>query len=119
MQNEAGPKAPPKIPGESLETPHPPAKVEAGPEEKGVAVEINKPENEAESIPAGEVPGKVQDMDWNNGRPDVTPEDVEPLPSHKNPKTENDASLRENKGEKPGTDSFEASEEVNTGQSGG
>ena len=62
---------------------------------------------------------KVQDYDWNNGKPEVTPEDVETLPSHKTAEVENDEALRENKGEKPGEKPFEASEEVNTGQSAG
>ena len=118
MQNEQGPKSPPKIQDESLTTPHPPVKVEAGPEENGVVVDLNNLQSTGDPD-AGNIPAKVQDMDWNNGKPEVTPDDVEKLPAHKNPEAENEALLRENKGEKPGDDSFEASEEVNTGQSGG
>ncbi|CAN5575383.1 hypothetical protein BH10BAC3_BH10BAC3_14770 [soil metagenome] len=62
---------------------------------------------------------KVQGHDWNNGKPEVTPEAIETLATHKTPEVINDEALRENKGEKPGEHLFEASEEVNTGQSAG
>jgi hypothetical protein len=120
MQNDTGPKQPPKKADESLITPHPPKNVEASPEIPGVA--IVPPAEETSLQDAEELSGKaekVQDWDWNNGRPEVTRENVPPLPSHQNPEKENEAKLRENKGNKPGEDPFEASEEVNTGQTGG
>jgi hypothetical protein len=124
MQNDSGPKQPSISNEDNLHTPQPPKNVfvEMPEMPEAVAMEdhddsqndINSKENET-PIPAE----KVQDYDWNNGKPEVTPELVETLPSHQNPEVSNDKSLRENKGEKPGDDSFEASEEVNTGQSGG
>ena len=123
MENEPGTKQPPRGKDESLQSPQPPKQVTA------TAPEVQEPVKEEaqrdEQSSSAEVKSftnraeKVQDYDWNNGKPEVTPDDVEPLPDHKTPEIQNDESLRENKGEKPGTDSFEASEEVNTGQSGG
>ena len=123
MENEPGTKQPPRGKDESLQSPQPPKEVTvAAPEaqetvkdEPGSEEQLSSAEKKSFINKAG----KVQDYDWNNGKPEVTQEDVEPLPDHKTPEIQNEESLRENKGEKPGTDSFEASEEVNTGQSGG
>lgn len=120
MQNDPGPKQPLKKADEALSTPHPPKNVETTPEPEGVALVPPSQAKQAEIITASEENDeKVQDRDWNNGRPEVTREDVPPLPSHQNPEKENEKSLRENKGNKEGEKPFEASEEVNTGQSGG
>jgi hypothetical protein len=120
MQNDTGPKQPPKKVDESLTTPHPPKNIELSPEAPGVAVVPPSEEKLDQAVDnANEGEKKVQDRDWNNGRPEVTKEEVPPLPSHQNPEKENEDSLRENKGNKPGDDPFEASEEVNTGQMGG
>ncbi|MES2649790.1 MAG: hypothetical protein V4717_23125 [Bacteroidota bacterium] len=123
MQNEPGPKQPSVSKDDNLHTPQPPKNVfvEMPEVQDAVAVGEGDEKNERSEL-ENKVPApaeKVQDYDWNNGKPEVTPDPVETLPSHKTPEVKNDESLRENKGEKPGDNSFEASEEVNTGQSGG
>ena len=123
MEKDTGPKQPPRTRDESLQSPHPPAQVlENTPEAQEPINEEPANEEKTNSGQAKNYPDmaeKVQDHDWNNGRPEVTPEHVEPLPGHVNPEIGVDKSLRENKGEKPGDKSFEASEEVNTGQNAG
>lgn len=120
MHNDTSPKVPPKIKDDSLGSPQPPKSGEMATEKDGVTMVPPTGEMPAEDV-SGLVNNqeKIQDRDWNNGRPEVTKEEVPPLPSHQNPEKQNEASLRENKGNKPGEDPFEASEEVNTGQSGG
>jgi hypothetical protein len=67
---------------------------------------------------------KVQNHDWNNGKPEVTKEAKPKLDTHKKDlgKTAdelNDEDLRKNKGNKEDEPVLEASEEVNTGQNTG
>jgi len=123
MQNEMRPKQPPRIIDESLHSPHPPGHVlEETPEvlnevDENFQGDEKTNQNKRESFI--NKADKVQDYDWNNGKPEVTPDDVETLPEHKTPEVKNEEALRENKGEKPGDNSFNASEEVNTGQNAG
>ena len=88
--------------------------VEATPSEETVI--NNNPDQEPNE--------KVQDYDWNNGKPEVTKEFTPKLDTHKDEahKTadqKNDEDLRKNKGNEEGEPVLEASEEVNTGQNSG
>lgn len=88
--------------------------VEATPSEETVI--NNNPDTEPNE--------KVQDYDWNNGKPEVTKEFTPKLDAHKDEahKTadqRNDEDLRKNKGNEEGQPVLEASEEVNTGQNSG
>lgn len=123
MQNENGPKSPPKTEDVSLRAPHPPRPEDISPEVQDNITLKEGADKEAAVVmpdaPADEMPEKVQDLDWNNGRPEVTDREVTQLPSHQTAEIANGEALRENKGTRPGDKPFEASEEVATGQSGG
>jgi hypothetical protein len=114
MQEEQTPKQPVRIPDESQKTPQPAKNAEAAPQVQDNFT-IAEKENKTVVVP----PARIQDLDWNNSKPESTPKDVDQLPSHKTAEAQNDEDLRENKGTKPGEHPMEASEEVNTGQTGG
>lgn len=121
MQNE-GPKQPPKAKDDSLQSPHPPKQVEAPEVQENDVVETENTHQQDQLEKRSEIKGttdKVQDHDWNNGRPEVTPDNEEVLEAHKTPEVKNDESLRKNKGNKDGEKVMEASEEVETGQNSG
>jgi hypothetical protein len=125
MKNEGGSKQSTVAKDHSLQSPQPPKQVEPRParqdsgnrgrDDKNKQDELNAKSSEIVKGPAK----KVQDHDWNNGRPEVTPNDENVLDSHKTPEIKNEESLRENKGNKQGENVFEASEEVETGQNAG
>ena len=123
MQNVQSPKQPPRAKDDSLESPHPPKQVELTPEAQeptiGEVLDQETADDTATKNSAVAEKEKVQDYDWNNGKPEVTPYEVDELPSHKNPEVKNEEALRENKGTKPGEKVFNASEEVETGQNAG
>src|ERR1044071_5822191 len=92
-------KQPPKAKDDSLQSPQPPKQVEPPEVQKNdIADQENGQEEDQVEIKG--TTEKVQDHDWNNGKPEVTPDEKEVLDAHKTPEVQNDESLRENKGNK-------------------